>query len=83
MTKPTLIYKAEYTTQRYRFEAIGSSTEEAHDALVQALEAHARDYGLKPNWWSILIQTSGEDLLQIAAFELNAIGLRNNQTVNA
>lgn len=43
--------KARLDTTNFCFEAYGSTIEGARLALIEGLKAHARQYGIRADWW--------------------------------
>ena len=58
--------KAQFDTPNFTFEAYGSTTSHAVNALKRGLAQHAADYDLDPDWWH-----KWEDDIQVIYIEFN------------
>lgn len=45
------LFIARFETRNFVFEGVGLSAPQATDVLKQGLRAHARQYGLRPDWF--------------------------------
>jgi hypothetical protein len=45
------MYKAQFESKNFMFEAYGTTAENAINALKKGLRKHGRDYGVGSNWW--------------------------------
>lgn len=50
-TRTMKLHRALYVSRHFEFEAYGMTADEAGQAMFATLAAHARQYGLKENWY--------------------------------
>jgi len=75
-----VIYKAEFITDNFHFEALGDSANAAQQALLNGLTRHGREYRCRPLWWEEVIE-EGHDVFRITPFILNAPALRDREPI--
>jgi hypothetical protein len=45
------MWRAEYTSRNFDFEAYATSRKQAVDTLIEGLNRHGKQYDCDPDWW--------------------------------